>query len=273
VASHLRSLAHELIVFGCKELAACVFAGSFLLVLALSRHMTPPGMWRYDFLFVAAISIQALLLACRLETWREVAVLSVFHALGMGLELFKTAPAVASWSYPEPAIFKLETVPLYSGFMYAAIASYMMQAWRLLRLRLTRFPPMSVAVLLSALIYGNFFANHFISDLRWPLAFGVLVAFWRAEVHFTVTKHERRMPLVLAFALIGFFIWVAENIATFFGGWVYPNQLRDWAIVGPDKISSWMLLVIISFMLIAVMKGATCRDGATARAGYFALPQ
>src|SRR3954454_24580525 len=60
VASHLRSLAHELIVFGCKELAACVFAGSFLLVLALSRHMTPPGMWRYDFLFVAAISIQAL---------------------------------------------------------------------------------------------------------------------------------------------------------------------------------------------------------------------
>jgi uncharacterized membrane protein YoaT (DUF817 family) len=133
----------------------------------------------------------------------------------------------------------------------------MMQAWRLLRLRLTAFPPLSLAVALSVLIYGNFFANHFIPDLRWPLAAGVLIAFWRTEVHFTVTTHERRMPLVLAFSLIGFFIWVAENIATYFGGWVYPDQLRDWAIVGPSKISSWMLLVIISFIMVAVLKRAT----------------
>ena len=34
-----------------------------------------------------------------------------------------------------------------------------------------------------------------------------------------------------------------------FGAWVYPNQAQQWAIVGPAKISSWMLLVIISFML------------------------
>ncbi len=138
----LREFIRELVIFGCKELAACGFAGSFLLILALSRHVTPPGIWRYDFLFLAALAIQALLIACRLETWREVAVLSAFHVLGMGLELFKTAPGVGSWSYPEPALFKLGTVPLYSGFMYAAVASYMIQAWRLLRLRLTGFPPL-----------------------------------------------------------------------------------------------------------------------------------
>jgi len=57
-------------------------------------------------------------------------------------------------------------VPLYSGFMYAAIASYMMQAWRHLHLRLTGFPPLAVAVTLCALIYANFFSNHFIPDLR-----------------------------------------------------------------------------------------------------------
>jgi uncharacterized membrane protein YoaT (DUF817 family) len=272
VGKRLGELTRELVVFGCKELAACAFAGSFLLTLALSRHMTPPGIWRYDLLFLAALAIQALLIACRLETWREVAVLSAFHALGMGLELFKTAPGVASWSYPEPAVFKLGTVPLYSGFMYAAVASYMMQAWRLLHLRVTRFPPLPLAILLSALIYGNFFANHFIPDLRWPLAAVVLLAFRQTEVHFTVIKHERHMPLVLSFALIGFFIWVAENIATYFGGWVYPNQLRDWAIVGPSKISSWMLLVIISFIIVAVLKRGTAR---AARAGrsYLALPQ
>jgi len=267
-----RDLVHELFVFGCKELAACAFAGSFLLMLALSRHLTPDWMWRYDFLFLAAILIQAVLIACRLETWREVAILSAFHALGMGLELFKTAPGVGSWSYPEPAVLKLGTVPLYSGFMYAAIASYMLQAWRILKLNLSGFPPLSIAVLLSALIYGNFFANHFIADLRWPLAAGVLVAFWRTKVHFTVTRHERQMPLVLAFALIGFFIWVAENIGTYFGAWVYPNQLKAWAIVGPSKISSWMLLVIISFILVAVLKRAT-RHPARPGLGYFALPQ
>ena len=62
------------------------------------------------------------------------------------------------------------------------------------------------------------------------------------------------MPLVLSFVLIGFFIWIAENIATYFGAWVYPNQAKQWAIVGPAKISSWMLLVIISFIIVAALK-------------------
>ncbi|HVY98624.1 MAG TPA: DUF817 domain-containing protein [Dongiaceae bacterium] len=246
--------AAELAMFGWKELLSCVFAGSFLLLLALSRHLTPPWLDRYDFLFLGALAIQAVLIALRLETAREVAVLSAFHALGMGLELFKTSPGVGSWSYPEPSIFHIATVPLYSGFMYAAVASYMMQAWRHLRLRLTGFPPQPVAIALCALIYGNFFSNHFMPDLRWPLALAVLVAFRRTRVHFTPLKDERQMPLVLSFALIGFFIWLAENVATYFGGWVYPNQLQAWAIVGPSKISSWALLVILSFIIVAALK-------------------
>jgi uncharacterized membrane protein YoaT (DUF817 family) len=47
---------------------------------------------------------------------------------------------------------------------------------------------------------------------------------------------------------------VAENIATYFGAWQYPHQKRQWAIVGPTKISSWMLLVIISFIIVAALK-------------------
>ena len=109
---------------------------------------------------------------------------------------------------------------------------------------------------MAAAIYGNFFANHYVLDLRWPLAALVLLAFRRSRVHFTVTRVERRMPLALSFALIGFFIWVAENIATYFGAWAYPHQLHQWAIVGPNKISSWTLLVIISFILVAALKQA-----------------
>jgi uncharacterized membrane protein YoaT (DUF817 family) len=244
----------EFLVFGIKQAAACVFAGSFLFLLAISSHVHIPGLARYDFLFLSAIAIQVVLIAVRLENWREVAVLSVFHLIGMGLELFKTSPSIRSWSYPEPAFFHLRTVPLYSGFMYASVASYIMQAWRLMQVRLTAFPPFPLAVGLCAAIYANFFTDHYMLDLRWPLAVCVLVLFRRTQVNFVVTRKERRMPLALSFLLIGFFIWVAENIATYFGAWQYPHQKRQWAIVGPTKISSWMLLVIISFIIVAALK-------------------
>jgi uncharacterized membrane protein YoaT (DUF817 family) len=244
----------EFLVFGAKEAASCVFAGSFLLLLAISGHIKIPGLARYDFLFLSAIAIQVLLVAVRLENWREVAVLSLFHAVGMGLELFKTSPSVRSWSYPEHAFFHIKTVPLYSGFMYASVASYIMQAWRHFHLRLSGFPNFWMAVGVSVAIYANFFTNHYLPDVRWFLAAVVIALFWKTRVHFTVVRVERRMPVVLAFLLIGFFIWIAENIATFFGAWVYPHQAAQWAIVGPTKISSWMLLVIISFIIVASLK-------------------
>ncbi len=244
----------EFLVFGAKEVASCVFAGSFLFLLAISSYVKIPGLARYDFLFLSAIAIQALLVATRLENWREVAVLSLFHLIGMGLELFKTSPAVRSWNYPEHAFFHLRTVPLYSGFMYASVASYIMQAWRRFDLRITGFPRFWMAVTVCAAIYANFFTNHYLPDVRWFLATAVVALFWKTRVHFTTLRVERKMPLVLSFLLIGFFIWIAENIGTFFGAWVYPNQARRWAIVGPTKISSWTLLVIISFIIVAALK-------------------
>lgn len=220
----------EFLAFGIKEARSCVFAGSFLFLLALSGHLRIPGLARYDFLFLSAIAIQIALVAVGIENWREVAVLSLFHLLGVGLELFKTSPLVHSWSYPEHAFFRLGTVPLYSGFMYASVASYIMQAWRVFSLRLTGFPRLWMAVSVCAAIYANFFTNHFTVDVRWPLAAIVLAIFWKTRVSFTVTKRERSMPLVLSFVLIGFFIWIAENIATYFGAWVYPNQAKQWAL-------------------------------------------
>ena len=62
------------------------------------------------------------------------------------------------------------------------------------------------------------------------------------------------MPLLLAFVLIGFFIWLAENVQTVFGVWRYPNQLGAWSAVHVGKWSSWSLLVIMSFTLIANLK-------------------
>jgi uncharacterized membrane protein YoaT (DUF817 family) len=62
------------------------------------------------------------------------------------------------------------------------------------------------------------------------------------------------MSLLLSFVLIGFFIWLAENISTFFGVWRYPNQVGAWAVVHLGKWSSWSLLVIITFTIVANLK-------------------
>ena len=210
----------------------------------------------HDVLFLGAVAIQVALVAARLESGRDVAVLALFHIVGLALELFKTAPGVRSWSYPEAAMFRLGTVPLYSGFMYAAVASYTLRAWRLFGLRIEGFPPLRHAAGLCLLIYANFFTNHYIWDLRWPLALAVLALFRRTRVHFTPRRRERAMPLALAFVLIGAGIWIAENVATWFGAWVYPQQVHGWTLVGAGKVGSWTLLVIISVVIIAATRPA-----------------
>ncbi len=258
----------EFLVFGWKQTRSCIFAGSFFFVLLISKHVHVGSLARYDFILLAALAIQFLLLALRIETLAEAAVLTVFHLLGLGLEWFKTQPHIGSWSYPEAAFTKIGAVPLYSGFMYAAVASYMCQSWRIMKLRLTGYPSQTLSLILSAAIYANFFTHHWIGDFRWWLAGAVVVLFVRTRVHFTVIDRERSMPLVVSFGLIGFFVWVAENMATFFGAWVYPNQQGAWASVSTGKISSWGLLVIVTFILVADLKHVREGDAAvTGRRG------
>lgn len=115
----------ELLHFGLKNARACLFPAFILGMLALTRAVELP-LARYDFLLLACLAMQALMLATGLETRDELKVITLFHLLGLGLELFKVH--VGSWSYPEAALAKVGGVPLYSGFMYASVASYMIQA-------------------------------------------------------------------------------------------------------------------------------------------------
>ena len=241
----------ELVHFGLKNARACVFPVFVFAMLALSQ-LVPLPLARYDFMLCACLAMQAVMLATGLETRDELKVITLFHLLGLGLELFKTH--AGSWSYPEAAFAKVWGVPLYSGFMYASVASYMIQAWRLLRLRFLRWPRAVLVVPLGALIYLNFFTNHFLPDLRFWLVVAVLAVFGRTWVVFTPLTKERRIPLPLAFLLIGVFVWFAENIATYFGAWQYPHQQDGWRIVSIHKLSSWALLVIVSLMAVVQLK-------------------
>lgn len=250
----IRNFFRELVVFGLKQARACIFAGSFFVLLFLSNYIPLFGLARYDFLFIAAVLIQVVLYLTKIETKDEVKTIVLFHVLGLALELFKTSSLVGSWSYPEPGFFKIATVPLFSGFMYAAVGSYIAQSWKIMKLRMNSYKFYMPSIVLSIFIYINFFTDTFIYDFRWILIVLVFILFYRTWVYFTVIKKERRMPMFVAFLLISFFIWVAENISTFYGAWKYPDQIHAWNVVSSAKISSWFLLVIISFILVADLK-------------------
>lgn len=244
----------ELWIFGLKQTRACIFAGAFFVLLFLSHKLPLGPIHRYDFLFVAAVLIQVVLYLTKIETKDEIKTIALFHLIGLCLELFKTSPQIAAWSYPEPAFFKIATVPLYSGFMYAAVGSYISQAWRIMQVKLTGPIRYTASAILACIIYLNFFTNEFLPDTRWLLIPLVFVVFYGVRSEFVVTKRIYRLPLSLTFLLIAFFIWIAENISTYLGAWKYPHQNGAWDVVSFKIISSWYLLVIISFILVAYLK-------------------
>lgn len=249
----------EFLYFGIKEARACLFVGLFFASVLLVPRAGLFGVPRYDVLLLAAVGIQAWMVWAKLETWDELKAVCLFHMVGFALEAFKVSGSIQSWSYPDFAYTKLLGVPLFSGFMYAAVGSYIVQAWRLFDLRIRHHPPYWMAVLIALLIYANFFTHHYIGDYRWYLAAAALGLYARTTVLFRPLDRDRQMPLLLAFVLIGFFIWLAENISTFWGIWRYPNQLGAWSAVHVSKWSSWSLLVVMTFTIVAHLKHIKAR--------------
>lgn len=107
---------------------------------------------------------------------------------------------------PEPGYTKILGVPLYSGFMYASVASFMCQIWRRLRMDMTGWPGFASSVLLGGAIYINFFTHHFIPDFRWWLTGLVFIVFRKTWIIYRVRLTTYRMPLTIAFIIVGFYL-------------------------------------------------------------------
>lgn len=253
-ATGWRRFVLEFLMFGLKEARCCLFAWLFFAAVFLMPRAGLFGIPRYDALLLFALLVQVWMVSTRIETIAELKAISVFHVVGFALEVFKTSGAIQSWSYPDFAYTKLFGVPLFSGFMYAAVGSYIIQAWRLFDLRIQHHPPYWMATLIALLIYVNFFTHHYIGDYRWYLAACALGLYARSTVLFRPLDRDRKMPLLLAFLLIGFFIWLAENISTFFGIWRYHNQMGAWSTVHLGKWSAWSLLVMMTFTIVVHLK-------------------
>ena len=244
----------EFTVFGLKQAWACLFGALMLAMILVSALAYPEdaALPRYDALFLGALAIQLGMIAGRLETREEVAVIMIFHVVGTVMEVFKTS--VGSWIYPEDAVFRIGGVPLFSGFMYAAVGSYLARVSRIFDFRFTHYPPFWTTLVLAAAIYVNFFTHHYGPDLRWALFAAVLVLYGRTRVHYRVFRHRLWMPLVVGFVLVALFIWFAENIGTFARAWTYPDQADAWRPVSIHKLGAWLLLMIISFVLTTLVR-------------------
>lgn len=242
----------QLTRFGIQQALSCIFPVAVFCTLAFSKFIHIPLVSRYDFILFICIFVQWLMLYFELESIDELKVIFMFHILGLILEIFKVY--MGSWMYPEESLFKVWGVPLYSGFMYASVASYICQAWKRLDLRFIDWPSKFVTYPIAWLIYMNFFTHHFFFDLRWIIILFLFIMFGKSKIIFKVNRHKYSVQAIVSFLLIGFFIWLAENIATFLGAWKYPEQMDTWQIVHIGKISSWFLLVIISIIIVANLK-------------------
>lgn len=276
---------YEFLLFGFKQGWACLFGG-LMLALLLGTHLWWPAdapVARYDFLTVAALLIQIGMLALRLENWEEAKVILAFHIVGTVMELFKTAHG--SWEYREAGILRIGDVPLFSGFMYAAVGSYLARVWRIFDFRFSQIaisrrmapsagsdiaannglPARWATVALAAAVYVNFFAHHWLPDIRLGLFAATAWLYRRTWVYYRPFRTHRRMPLLLGFLLVALFIWFAENIGTYANAWSYPHQTAAWTMVPIGKLGAWYLLMIISFVLVERVHGGQAGGAAEAR--------
>ena len=255
-----RTWLFEFLLFGFKQSWACLF-GALMLGLLLATHFVYPAnapIARNDFLTIAAILIQAGMLVFRLETWDEAKVILAFHVTGTIMEQFKTR--AGSWIYDGGGVLHIGMVPLYSGFMYAAVGSYIARVWRIFHFRFEPYPPRWTTIALALAIYGNFFAHHWLPDIRVALFAATVLLFWRTRVYFTPFRAERWMPLLIGWFLVAVFIWFAENLGTFAQAWSYPNQRHGWEPVSPAKLGAWYLLMIISFVMVSLVERTRSDD-------------
>lgn len=245
----------EFLMFGLKQGWACLFGGLMLALLLGSALFYPDAspFPRYDFLVLGGVAIQAAMLLFRLESWEEAKVILAFHVAGTVMELFKTQ--AGSWIYPEPSWLRIGEVPLFSGFMYAAVGSYIARVWRIFDLRFRGYPSLWTTWLLAGAIYVNFFAHHWLPDARWVLFAATAALFWRARFFYTPDRMRLPMPVLLGFGLVAVFIWAAENIGTWSRAWLYPSQQANgWEPVSAAKLGSWYLLMIISVVLVSLVR-------------------
>ncbi|WP_445115323.1 DUF817 domain-containing protein [Acinetobacter sp. WZC-1] len=241
-----------------KAASAALFGILLLIAFAVTARMGSHeylGLFRYDYLLIYALLIQICLLYLKLESWAEAKVIALFHLMAMVMEIFLTHPQIASWQYPQPAVFKIMTVPLFAGFMYSAVGSFFARSLRLYQVSFSDLPTFAQMLTLAVLSYLNFMTKFFIHDFRYVLFLWSVAIFWGTRIQFRLQHQLIRLPMLPVLLILAFMIWIAENISTFYKIWLYPSQMDGWHMVGWGKLGSWYLLLLLSLVLVLKILG------------------
>ena len=226
------------------NLKAAIFGILMLVAITLSAALWQENwvMFRYDALTLYAIALQIWMIASKRETLLDFYVILLFHFIGSSMEWYKVARG--SWAYPEEAYFQLFNVPLFVGFMYGSVASYMVQMMRLSRKGALTLPHPVFLGVLALLICVNFVTNHYIIDFRAILFLLTLLLFYKTYIVITIP-----IPIIGVIFVASLALYMAENIGTVTATWAYKNQ-SQFEFVALSKIGSWYLLLFVSFITI-----------------------
>lgn len=255
---------NAIVEFLSKAASAALFGILLLIAFAVTAQMGSQefyGFFRYDYLLFYALLIQVCLLYLKLESWAEAKVIALFHIMAMLMEIFLTHPQIASWQYPQPAVFKIMTVPLFAGFMYSAVGSFFARSLRLYQVSFLKLPSFANMLSLAVLSYINFMSKFFIPDIRNVLFFWSIIIFWKTKIRFQLQQYQIQLPMLPILLILAFIIWVAENISTFYKIWLYPSQVDAWHMVGWGKLGSWYLLLLLSLVLVLKILGQRMDTG------------
>jgi uncharacterized membrane protein YoaT (DUF817 family) len=246
---------------GPLALAALIFAkGAYAAlfgILILSAIIFTRLIWqddwalaRYDALVIFAVVTQIVFIWRGFETWEEAKVILIFHITGTVMEIFKLAQG--SWDYPDQGLLEIGGVPLFSGFMYASVGSFIARSIRIFHIQFAPYPAFWMTYLLAVLIYANFYTHHYTYDIRWALFAATLVLFWRTRIWFYPAARPFAIRLPVGAILSAFLLWVAENIGTFTQTWTYETQ-GDIGLVDFGKFGSWYLLLFVAFVTVTLV--------------------
>jgi uncharacterized membrane protein YoaT (DUF817 family) len=241
----------QLILNGLRATASAGMFGIILLVFICVTYILPLPLSRFDTLFILALVTQIALIVYKYEHAKEALIIGVFHLLGTCMEVFKVS--IGSWAYPVDGFFYIQNVPLFAGFMYAAVGSAIARGFRIYAVQLKHAPDSISLFLMSTCIYINFFTHHFIYDFRYCILAGIFYMFARTKVCVTIGNRRTEIHFLAIASAIAILIWCAENIATYAHIWRYPHQSTMWRPVHFEKITSWFLLMLVSFSLVTCM--------------------
>ena len=89
--------------------------------------------------------------------------------------------------------------------------------------------------------------------MRLGLFLGTILLYANTRIWFRIARRWFWMPLPLAAFLASLFLWVAENIGTMTGTWVYAGQAQL-EMVSLNKVGSWYLLLYVAFATVTLVK-------------------